>query len=78
MKIVMPQFGMTMQEGTITKWYKNDGDKVEKGEPLYEVESEKLTNEVEAPATGVLKIIVQAFSDESTKCGEVVAEIIED
>ncbi len=75
MKVVMPQIGMTMQEGTITEWLKEDGAHVEKGEPLFNVETEKMENQVEAPASGTLKII--AAVEDTIACGEDVAEIIE-
>lgn len=55
-EVVMPKLGLTMTEGTISKWLKQDGEKVEKGEPLLEVTTDKITNEVEAPASGVIKI----------------------
>src|SRR5438876_2701294 len=54
----MPKWGLTMQEGLIGRWLKQEGDVVEKGEPLLEVETEKMTNLVEAPATGVLARIL--------------------
>jgi pyruvate dehydrogenase E2 component (dihydrolipoamide acetyltransferase) len=49
---------MTMKEGKISKWYKNEGDSVEKGEDLFEVETEKITNSVECRANGILFQIV--------------------
>ncbi len=78
MEIIMPQIGMTMNEGAIAEWKKNDGDKVEKGEPLFSIITEKLENEVEATATGTLKIIKEADPDDFIPCGEVIGEIIED
>ena len=54
-QITMPKFGLTMTEGTVTKWLKSVGEQVSKSEPLMEVETEKITNVVEAPADGVLK-----------------------
>ncbi|MHA1839543.1 MAG: dihydrolipoamide acetyltransferase family protein [Candidatus Ranarchaeia archaeon] len=55
----LPKFGETMIEGTITKWLKHEGDPVKKGDPLYEVETEKLTSDVENITEGVLlKILV--------------------
>ena len=54
-EILMPKFGLTMTEGTVTKWLKSVGDQVKKGEPLLEVETEKITNVVESPADGILK-----------------------
>jgi pyruvate dehydrogenase E2 component (dihydrolipoamide acetyltransferase) len=55
--ITMPKFGLTMTEGTISHWNKSIGDRVEQGEPLYEVETDKITNEIEAPQEGVLRYI---------------------
>lgn len=49
---------MTMKEGKISKWYKNEGDSVEKGENLFEVETEKITNRIESPDTGIVFQIV--------------------
>jgi pyruvate dehydrogenase E2 component (dihydrolipoamide acetyltransferase) len=54
----MPKLGMTMKTGKVSKWSKNEGDRVEKGEELFEVETEKITNKVEAPAGGILFQIV--------------------
>jgi pyruvate dehydrogenase E2 component (dihydrolipoamide acetyltransferase) len=78
MIVIMPQIGMTMQEGTITRWLKEDGERVEKGEPLYELVTEKLENEIEAPCSGTLKILKPADLDDSVPCGDPIAEIIED
>lgn len=78
MKVIMPQIGMTMQSGAITKWFKEDGERVEKGEPLYQIITEKLDNEIEAVATGTLKIIKKADPEDFIECGEEIAEIIED
>ena len=56
--IIMPKWGHTMTEGKITRWLKQEGDSVEKGEELFEVETEKITNTVEATASGILFQIV--------------------
>src|SRR5438132_10975377 len=50
----MPKWGLSMQQGLIARWLKEEGDTVEKGEALLEVETEKMTNLVESPASGVL------------------------
>jgi len=50
----MPKFGMAQEEGTIIRWLKQSGDRVEKGEPLLEVQTDKVDMEVEAPASGTL------------------------
>lgn len=51
---VMPKFGLTMTEGTIQKWFKAEGDTINAGEPLFEVETEKVLYEVESPAAGTV------------------------
>jgi pyruvate dehydrogenase E2 component (dihydrolipoamide acetyltransferase) len=56
--VKMPKLGMTMQTGKVSKWYKNEGDQVQKSEELFEVETEKITNKVEAPVGGILFQIV--------------------
>lgn len=59
-EIIMPKAGMAMEEGTIVKWFKKEGDTVEMGEPLLEILTDKVNMEVEAPASGVLlKILAQ-------------------
>src|ERR687885_742764 len=59
-EIKLPRLGQGMEAGTIVKWLKSEGDKVEKGEPLYELDTDKVTQEVEADASGVLlRISVQ-------------------
>jgi pyruvate dehydrogenase E2 component (dihydrolipoamide acetyltransferase) len=57
----MPQLGSTMEEGTILKWHKSEGDSIRSGEVLLEIETDKASMEVEAPTDGVLrKILAQA------------------
>src|ERR1700683_1294082 len=53
-EVRLPRLGQGMESGTIVKWLKSEGERVEKGEPLYEVETEKATQEVEAELSGVL------------------------
>ena len=53
-ELTMPKNDMDMEEGTIVKWLKNVGDKVEKGEMFMEIETDKTSMEIESPATGVL------------------------
>src|SRR5215831_12187887 len=55
--IVMPQMGESIFEGTITKWLKKPGDKVERDEPLFEISTDKVDAEIPAPSGGVLKEI---------------------
>ena len=53
-EVVMPKFGLTMVEGTIQKWFKNEGDAINKGDALFEVETEKVLYEVESTAGGTV------------------------
>ena len=55
--IVMPQMGESIFEGTITKWLKKPGDKVQRDEPLFEISTDKVDAEIPAPASGILKDI---------------------
>ncbi|WP_446745207.1 2-oxoglutarate dehydrogenase, E2 component, dihydrolipoamide succinyltransferase [Silvibacterium acidisoli] len=55
--VVMPQMGESIFEGTITKWLKKPGDKVERDEPLFEISTDKVDAEIPSPAAGVLKEI---------------------
>ena len=55
--IIMPQMGESIVEGTITKWLKKPGDKVQRDEPLFEISTDKVDAEIPAPASGVLQDI---------------------
>jgi pyruvate dehydrogenase E2 component (dihydrolipoamide acetyltransferase) len=57
-EVFMPRLGVTMQKGTVTNWLVEEGEYVKKGDNLYELETEKSTLEIEAVASGVLKIVV--------------------
>ena len=60
MDVVMPQLGETVTEGTVTRWYKKPGDTVKADEPLFDVETDKVSTEIPAPVAGVLSEIVVA------------------
>src|ERR1043165_9377375 len=53
-EVVMPQMGESIAEGTITKWLKSVGDKVERDEPLFEISTDKVDAEIPSPAAGTL------------------------
>src|SRR2546423_14447938 len=55
--VIMPQMGESIVEGTITKWLKKPGDKVERDEPLFEISTDKVDAEIPSPSAGVLKEI---------------------
>ncbi|WP_396327774.1 lipoyl domain-containing protein [Jatrophihabitans lederbergiae] len=57
-EVLLPQWGMGMSEGTITNWFKSVGDSVSEDEPIAEVASEKVEEELLAPATGTITEIV--------------------
>src|SRR6187399_3753584 len=59
-EIKLPRLGQGMESGTIVKWLKDEGEPVKKGEPLYELDTDKVTQEVEAESDGVLLKIVVA------------------
>ncbi|MFA9423766.1 MAG: biotin/lipoyl-containing protein, partial [Sedimentibacter sp.] len=56
--IVMPKMGLTMTEGVLTNWKKSEGDEVNKGDTLFDVETDKLTNAYEAKTSGILRKIL--------------------
>lgn len=56
--VMMPKLGLTMKHGKVSKWFKAEGDVVRKGENIFEVETDKITNTVESPSDGVLFQIV--------------------
>jgi len=59
-EILMPKFGEVMEEGKLIEWIKKEGDAVEKGEVVLEIETDKANTDVESTATGVIqKILVQ-------------------
>jgi pyruvate dehydrogenase E2 component (dihydrolipoamide acetyltransferase) len=75
-EFVMPKLGLTMEEGTILRWLKDEGASFEQGEPLVEVESDKAAVEVEAQSTGVLgKILVDVNT--IVPVGQVIAYLLE-
>lgn len=70
----LPLFGMNMEEGTVSLWHRAPGDAFRKGEPLYDVETEKVTTTVEAPCDGRLLEIVAA-EQTVVAVGEIVCQI---
>ena len=72
--VIMPKLGMTMTEGTIIKWHKKVGDAIEEGMPLFDVETDKLTNTVNANVSGTL-LKISVPEDGTADCLAVVAVI---
>jgi pyruvate dehydrogenase E2 component (dihydrolipoamide acetyltransferase) len=72
-EVKLPRLGQGMESGTVTKWLKNEGDQVAKGEPLYEIDTDKVTQEVESDFAGVLLKI--ALSEGEAPVGQTIAWI---
>ena len=69
----LPRLADSQEEGVITRWLKQPGESLEAGEPLLEVETEKVNSELEAPESGVLEILVP--EGETVPVGRVLARI---
>ncbi len=72
--VTMPRLGESVSEGTVTRWLKNEGDRVEADEPLLEVSTDKVDTEIPAPASGVLSSI-KVGEDETVEVGAELATI---
>src|SRR6266508_4247262 len=74
--VTMPQLGETVVEGTITKWLKQEGDRIERDEPLFEISTDKVDTEVPSPVAGTIaKILVP--EGETVSVGTELAQIEE-
>jgi len=73
-KVIMPKLGMVMKEGLVVRWHVEEGEQVETGKLLLEIESDKVTTEIEAPASGVVRKII-VMGEEIVPCGTVVGII---
>ena len=72
-EILLPKIGFSMTEGEIAEWLAEDGSEVTEGQPLFLLEADKSANEVEAPASGTLRIIAEA--GETYEVGTVLGTI---
>lgn len=76
-EVILPKWGLTMEEGTVSEWRKQEGDAVVEDEIIADVETDKITNELPAPASGIIaKILVAA--GETVEVGTVLAVIAAD
>ena len=62
--VIMPALGVAQEKGTLLNWLKAEGQSVTKGEPLMEIETDKATVEIEAPASGILTDVTASVGDE--------------
>ncbi len=76
-EVILPKWGLTMEEGTLVSWLKQEGDRVEEGEVIAEIETEKITNELEAPVSGVISKILVEEDTEEISVGTVLCVIDE-
>ncbi|MEX1125150.1 MAG: biotin/lipoyl-containing protein [Acidimicrobiia bacterium] len=76
MQVILPKWGVSMQEATLVQWLKQAGDTVTKGEPLAEFETDKVEVELEAPVSGVIQQLLFE-ADDVVAVGAVIAEILE-
>ena len=72
-EVTIPKIGFSMNEGILSEWFAENGTQVTEGQLLYSLESDKSTNEVESPASGILRIIGEV--GETYEVGTVIAEI---
>lgn len=70
----LPRFGMNMEEATIAKWHKEPGESFKSGDPLYDIETEKVTTEVTAPCDGRL-VEILAQPESTVEVGSPVCKI---
>lgn len=72
-EVLIPKIGFSMTEGELSEWLVSNGGETVEGEPLFSIESDKSTNEVESPATGKLTILKEA--GETYEVGTVIGTI---
>src|SRR3954467_14626133 len=72
--VVMPQMGESITEGTVSKWLKKEGDRIEKDEPILEISTDKVDAEVPSPGAGIL-LKINTPEGETVEVGTVVAVI---
>ena len=73
-EVLLPKIGFAMNDAVLSQWLVADGEQVAAGQPLYSIESDKSVQEIEAPASGTLRILAQI--GETYLVGTVLAEIL--
>jgi len=72
--VYMPKYGMTMESGLIVEWLVKEGDKVEEGNPIATINTEKVDTELAAPVSGTI-VEISAAADSEVPVGEIIAYI---
>jgi len=73
--IYMPRMGQTMTEGTVIKWLRKDGEKVNKGDGIVDIMTDKVTTTIESPGNGFLQIITE--EDKIVPVGTIIGAVID-
>ncbi len=73
-EVQMPKLDIAMEQGIIVKWFKKEGETIKKGEPFFEVSTEKIATEIESEVSGVV-LKINFSADDIVKVGEIVALI---
>jgi pyruvate/2-oxoglutarate dehydrogenase complex dihydrolipoamide acyltransferase (E2) component len=73
-QVILPKLGFSMSDGTLAEWFADDGQPVSQGQLLYALESDKSVQEIESPASGVLKIFKPA--GQLYAVGTIIGEIV--
>ncbi|MEJ5202486.1 MAG: biotin/lipoyl-containing protein [Anaerolineales bacterium] len=76
-EVTLPKWGLTMEEATLVEWKVNEGESVKEGQVLATVETDKVTNELESPVSGVIREIRVAAGTSEIKVGDVLCVIEE-
>jgi pyruvate dehydrogenase E2 component (dihydrolipoamide acetyltransferase) len=76
-EVILPKWGLTMEDGSLVAWHKQEGDRVEEGEVIADVETEKIVNELESPVSGVIRKFLVEEGTEEIEVGTVLCIIDE-
>ncbi len=74
-EVILPKWGLTMEEGVLVEWDVKEGDKVKAGQIIAHVETDKVVNDLESPVDGVVKSLKFAAGSEGIPVGAVLCEI---
>jgi pyruvate dehydrogenase E2 component (dihydrolipoamide acetyltransferase) len=77
-EVILPKMGLTMEEGTVVEWLVNVGDRVEKGQQIANLETEKVVISLESPKTGVVEKIIVPVGSDAVEVGTILCLIKED
>lgn len=76
-EVILPKWGLTMEQGDLTAWLKQEGDRVEAGEVIAQIETEKIASDLESPVSGVIREILVPAETAEIQVGTVLCIIDE-